>query len=270
MRPIVAVLTDFGTRDSYAGALKGAVLAACPEASVVDISHDVARHDVTEASWVLFTCYQAFPAGTVFLVVIDPGVGSSRRALAIQAGGYSFVGPDNGVLGLICGDSGSADVHEITNRGLFRYDVSATFHGRDVFAPVAGLLARGISLDEVGPAISDPVGAALATAKNLGSGAWEAEVVHVDIYGNMTTAFTRHDVAQILDVVGGDMSQIVAVVGELVVPLIDHYSEVSEGEPCALLGSSGRVELAVNRGSAAEELRGGTGTKVVLRPVSAA
>jgi S-adenosylmethionine hydrolase len=270
MRPIVALITDFGERDAYAGALRGAVLSACREATVVDVTHQVPRHDVSEASWTLLRAFRAFPAGAVFVVVVDPGVGSSRRALAAEAGGYRFVGPDNGVLGLVLGEHRDARVHEITNRGLFRHEVSATFHGRDIFGPVAGLLAQGSPLEEVGAAVADPMRDALPRPRDLGGGSWEAQVVHVDDFGNMTTGFTRGDLDAVLAPVGGDLTEVVAVVGEVVLPLVHTYAEISEGEPCALLGSGGRLEIAVNRGDASRALGAGRGARVVLRPAVAA
>ena len=270
MRPIVAVITDFGGRDHYAGALKGAVLAACPEASVVDLSHEIPRHDVGEASWTLLAAYRAFPAGAVFLVAVETEAAGDRPGLAVEAGGYRFAAPDNGALGLVIGEHPDARVHAITNRGLFRHEVSATFRGRDVLAPVAGRLASGAPLEEVGPAVGEAKGSRLPEPRELGGGCWEAEVVHVDRFGNLTTSFSRRDLEAILAGVGGDMTEVVAVVGEVVLPFVNSYSEISEGELCALLGSSGRVEVAVARGDAAETLSAGRGTRVRLRPASVA
>jgi len=264
MRPIVALLTDFGNRDHYAGAVKGAVLAACPDAAVVDVTHEIPPHDVAEAAWTLLAAVGSFPAGSVFLAVVDPDVGSARRAVAADAGGYRFVGPDNGVLGLVLAQHAGARVHEITNRALFRHEVSETFHGRDVFAPVAGRLAAGAPLDEVGPPISDPVRRELPLPRQL-EDAWEAEVVHVDRFGNLTTSFARADVDAILAGVGGDTTDVVALVGGVVMPLVRTYAEVTEGEPCALIGSSGRLEVAVSRGDAAVTLGAGLGEVVRLR-----
>ena len=133
MRPIVALLTDFGSQDHYAGAVKGAILSVCREAMVVDIAHDLPPHDVHEAAFALFAAHGGFPAGTVFVAVVDPGVGSDRRAVAVEAGGYRFVGPDNGIFTLILAEHADARVHQLTNAGLFRLEVSPTFHARDVF-----------------------------------------------------------------------------------------------------------------------------------------
>lgn len=267
MRPIVALLTDFGARDFYAGAMRGAVLAACRDAAVVDVTHEIPPHDVAEGAWTLRAAVDAFPPGAVFAAVVDPDVGTGQRALAVEAGGHRLVGPDNGVLGLVLAEHRDVRVHAITNRGLFRHEVSDTFHGRDVYAPVAGRLAAGADLDEVGPPVEDPVLHEIPPPRQQGE-TWEAEVVHVDRFGNLLSSFARRDVDAILAGVGGDTTELVALVGGVVMPLVRTYAEVSEGEPCALMGSSGRLEVAVSRGSAAAVLGAGRGETVRLRRAS--
>jgi len=149
-RPTVALLTDFGTRDHYAGALKGVVLSVCPDATLVDIGHDIPAHDVIAGAFELAACYRYFPAGTIFLVVVDPGVGSSRRGIAADIGDYRFVAPDNGVLSAVFLESPPKKVVELTERKYARPTVSRTFEGRDRFAPAAGFLARGVALVSLG------------------------------------------------------------------------------------------------------------------------
>jgi len=268
MRPIVALLTDFGSQDHYAGAVRGAVLAACREATIVDVTHDLPPHDVAAAAFSLAAARGAFPAETTFLAVVDPGVGSTRRALALEAGGQRFVGPDNGIFTLILADRPPAQVHEITNAALFRPDLSATFHARDVFGPVAGRLAGGMALEEVGPPLSDPLRLPVERARPVGPAEWEANVLHIDRFGNLTTTFTRQDLDGALAAVEGDPTELVVVVEGMVLPLVRTYSDVSEGEPCALLGSSGRLEVAVNRGNAARQLGAGHGAPVRVRKAS--
>jgi S-adenosylmethionine hydrolase len=268
-RPIVALLTDFGGQDHYAGAVRGAVLAACPEATLVDIAHDLEAHDVLGGAYALCAAYPAFPAGAVFVAVVDPGVGSARRGLAVEAGGYRFVGPDNGILSLMLAEQPGARVHELTNRGLFRYEVAATFHARDVFAPVAGHLAQGSPLELVGPPVSDPVRLELEAVGRPAAGEWLTRVLHVDRFGNLTTHLDRRAMDEILAEVGGDATRLVALVEGAVVPFVHTYSDVPEGEACALLGGSGRLEIAVHRGSAARVLGAGKGAPVRLRSVSA-
>jgi S-adenosylmethionine hydrolase len=268
MRPIVALLTDFGTQDHYVGAVRGAVLAACREASVVDLTHELPPHDVMAAAFSLAAARGAFPAGTTFLAVVDPGVGSARRALALDAGGQRFVGPDNGIFTFVLAEQ-PARVHEITNEGLFRPHVSATFHARDIFGPVAGRLAAGMELEEVGPPLSDPVRLALERAREVGEGEWEASVLHVDRFGNLITNFTQEDLDGALAAVHGDPTDLVVVVEGMVLPLVRTYSDVCEGEACAVPGSSGRLEVSVNRGSAARMLGAARGAPVRVRSVSA-
>jgi S-adenosylmethionine hydrolase len=251
MRPIVALLSDFGTRDHYAGAMKGAVLCACPDASVVDVAHDLPPHDVATAAYALASAYRAFPGSTVFLAVVDPGVGSLRRILAAEAGGYRFVAPDNGLLTAVLSRHADARIHVVTNAALFRHEVSGTFEGRDVMAPVAGRLAGGMPLGDVGPEADAPVLLDLARARELSAHQWEATVVNVDRFGNLTTSLTGGELMAILDAVGGDPTEILVDAGGQALPLVRTYSDVSEGEPCALLGSSDRLEIAVHRGDAA-------------------
>jgi S-adenosylmethionine hydrolase len=264
-RPLVALLTDFGSRDHYAGAVRGAVLAACPEATVVDITHELPRHDVSAGAFSLAAAYRAFPAGAVFLAVVDPGVGSARRALALEAGGYRFVGPDNGIFTLILAEHPGARVREITNPRLVRRDVSNTFHARDVFAPVAANLARGAALSVVGPPVRDPVVLAQEAVRRVGKSEWEAAVVDVDGFGNLTTNLSGTELDAILKTLDDDPTRLVVVVEGVVLPLVRTYADVAEGEPCALMGSSGRLEIAVHRDSAARLLGAPRGAPVRLR-----
>ncbi len=269
MRPIVALLTDFGSQDHYAGAVKGAVLSACREATVVDIAHDLPPHDVETGAYALLAAHRAFPAGTVFLAVVDPGVGSQRRGIALEAGGYFFVGPDNGLFTHVLAEHKGARVHALTNAGLFRHEVSPVFHGRDVFAPVAGQLAGGLALETVGPAVDDPVLLPAASIRRLHEREWEATVIHVDRFGNLTTSMTRCDLEGILATVDADPTQVVLMVEGVVLPLVRTYADLPEGEGCGLLGSSGRLEVAINLGNAARRLGAQRGTAVRLRAVPA-
>jgi S-adenosylmethionine hydrolase len=265
MRAVVALLTDYGTQDHYVGAVKGAILAADPDASVVDIVHDLPPHDIQVAAFALDASYRAFPAGSVFLAVVDPGVGSERRALALEAGGYRFVGPDNGLFTLVLAEHADARVHEITNAGLFRHEVSPTFHGRDVFAPVAGRLAGGMALAEVGPKVADPVLFAVEGCHAVGKDAWESPVIHVDRFGNLVTAFSALDLEEILAGVGGDPNQVLVTVEGIAMPLVQTFADVAEGEPCAYFGSSRRLEIALNRGNASRVLGAARGAPVRIR-----
>jgi hypothetical protein len=266
MPTIVALLSDFGTQDHYVGAMKGAVLSVCPDAQLVDVVHDLVPHDVEAGSFVLASSVEAFPTGTVFLAVVDPGVGTARRALAVEKDGRRFVAPDNGLLTHVLAGAGEARVHAITNAGLFRYQVSPTFHGRDVFGPVAGHLARGMAIEEVGPPAADPILLPVTPMRVRGDDEWEGEIIHVDRFGNLTTNVLEADLRQILSRFGGDPTAVVVVVEGAVLPLVATYGDVSEGEPCALVGSSHRLEIAIHGGNASRLLGAARGASVRIRP----
>jgi S-adenosyl-L-methionine hydrolase (adenosine-forming) len=265
MRPIVALLSDFGSQDHYVGAMKGAVLSVCPEAQLVDVVHDLPAHDVEAGSFTLAAAVDAFPPGTVFLAVVDPGVGTSRRGLAVQTRAHRFVAPDNGLLTLVLADHPSAAVHAITNAGLFRFEVSATFHGRDVFGPVAGHLARGMPIEEVGPVAKDPHRLPLPEVRRRGEHEWEGEVVHVDRFGNLTTNVSARDLEGILSHFDSDPTEVVVVVEGAILPLVRTYADVVEGEAGALLGSSRRLEVAIHGGNASRILGAARGAAVRIR-----
>jgi S-adenosylmethionine hydrolase len=260
--PVVALLSDFGSADHYVGAMKGAVLAACPGATLVDVVHDLPAHDVMAGALALESVYRVFPGGTVFLAVVDPGVGSVRRGLAAAAGGYQFVGPDNGILSLVLAAHEGHDVRALTNAGLFRFEVSPVFHGRDVFAPVAGHLARGMALEEVGPTVLDAKALKVPPVSRRAPVEWEAVVLHVDRFGNLTTNVTESDLTAMGDLWPRGLSEMQVSVEGVVLPFARTYSDVALGEPCAVLGSSGRLEIAINQGSASRELGAWIGAPV--------
>lgn len=261
MAPVVALLTDFGLRDPYVGAMKGAILSVCPEATLVDVLHEVAAHDVFAGALALDATYRHFPDGTVFVAVVDPGVGSERRPLAVGAGRWVFVGPDNGLMTLVLDAHPSARVRLLANPLLYREPLSPVFHGRDLFGPAAGRLAAGLPLDDVGPLVADPVRLALP-AKVRTEGGWEGAVIHVDRFGNLTTNLLASDLG---DLAGRGLEGLEVSLGGRRLPLVRIYSEVEAGEACALVGSSGRLEIAVNRGRADALPRAGPGTPVRVR-----
>jgi hypothetical protein len=261
-RPVVAFLSDFGTRDHYAGTLKAVVLSVCPDATLVDIGHDLPAHDVVAGALELAACYRYFPPGTVFLVVVDPGVGSSRRGIAAECGDYKFVAPDNGVLSAVFRESPPKKVVELTERKYARPTVSRTFEGRDRFAPAAGWLAKGIALVSLGRSIANfqtidlprPVVAARAIT---------GEVVRVDRFGNLITNIDRRTLDQFS---GGGAIAVTA--GDREVPrIVATYAEAPAGELCALFGSTDHLEIAVNGGDAAHGLGLGRGARVQVRLV---
>lgn len=259
-RPLIALLTDFGTRDHYAGAMKAVILCVCPDVTLVDIGHDLPPHDVMAGALELAACYRYFPPSTIFLVVVDPGVGSSRRAIAAEAGDYRFVAPDNGVLTLVLRETPPKRVVELTDRKYARATVSRTFEGRDRFAPAAGWLAKGINLTSMGRPVVD-YRQLDVPAPRLSPDGIDGDVVRVDRFGNLITnidrkTFERFATHGTVAIVAG---------GAAIARLVDTYDEAVAAEPCALFGSTDHLEIAVNGASAADALRLSRGAVVRLR-----
>ena len=256
-RPVIALLTDFGTRDHYAGTMKGVVLGICPDAALVDITHDIPPHDVLAGSLELAAAYKYFPAGTIFLVVVDPGVGSARRPLAAEAGPFRFVGPDNGVLTLAFRETAPKRVVELTERRFARPTVSRTFEGRDRFAPAAAWLAKGTDMAALGRtvtswqtvAVPEPV---LAETEIVG------EVLRVDRFGNLVTNVDRRTFERFA--ASGHIA--ITAGAEAVSKVVATYADAKVDAVCALFGSSDHLEVAVNGGNAAERLGLGRGAQV--------
>jgi hypothetical protein len=259
-RPTVAFLSDFGTRDHYAGTLKAVVLSVCPDATLVDIGHEIPAHDVLAGALELAACYRYFPAGTVFLVVVDPGVGSSRRGIAAETGDYKFVAPDNGVLSAVFRDTPPKRVVELTERKYARPTVSRTFEGRDRFAPAAGWLAKGIALSSLGKSVTDFHVIDLP-CPTVTSDAVKGEVVRVDRFGNLITNIDRRTFEQLVN--GGTIS--VKAGTQDIGRVVATYAEAPAGELCALFGSTGHLEIAVNTGDAAALLKLSRGAPVTVR-----
>lgn len=257
-RPLIALLTDFGLRDHYVGTMKGVVLGICPEATLVDISHEVAPQDVRDGALELAAAYRYFPAGTIFLVVVDPGVGSTRRAVAAEAGDYRFVAPDNGVLSVVFDQAMPRLAVELTNRTYARPTISRTFEGRDRFAPAAAWLANGIPLASFGPEAGALVRLDVPRPRAIDGGI-DGEVLRVDRFGNLITNIDDATLA-------GISGALTVRVGSREIPrVVSTYADVHVGELCALVGSSDRLEIAVHGGSAAATLGIGRGAVVQLR-----
>lgn len=237
---IITLTTDFGTADGYVGAMKGVIARRAPAAVIVDVTHEVPRHDIAAGAYALATAAAEFPADTIHVAVIDPGVGTGRQGVAVAAAGQRFVGPDNGVFALVAPRPDAA--HEICDPRFRRAEPSDTFHGRDVFATAAAALATGLPVSAAGPAV-ELRGALLET---------ERAVIHVDRFGNLIT-----------DVPGAELSGFVKIrVGERAVAAARTYGDVAPGELLAYVGSAGTVEIAVREGSAAEQLGVGRGAPV--------
>jgi S-adenosyl-L-methionine hydrolase (adenosine-forming) len=235
-RPILAFLTDFGTRDPYVGAMKGAALCVCADAALVDLTHEIAPHDVAEAARHLAAAAPYFPADTAFVVVVDPGVGSARRALAARSGDRWFVGPDNGVLTPVL-DPG-ATVVEIAEPRYLRDTVSRTFEGRDRFAPAAAWLLRGVPLEALGPRADEPTRLDAPRPAIVGD-VLRGALVAADRFGNVATSIDR---ASLGAFAGG--APIRLTLGGRPLRLVDTYAEIGDGEVAALYGSAGMLEVA--------------------------
>ncbi len=255
MPRIITITTDFGDRDGYVAAMKGVILSAAPEARIVDISHHIAPFDVMEAAFVLRQAAPHYPKGSIHLVVVDPGVGSPRRCVALEAGGHMYVGPDNGLFSLLMNGETKPD-------GLVELDAagaSATFHGRDVFAPAAARLATGCHLEDVGTPIDalTPLHWAIPTEDDSGIRGW---IVHVDNFGNCITNVTRSVLERRQRSRG-----VKGYVGSAIVAGVQStYASVDKGEPLLLFGSDGYLEVAVNEGHAASLLNIRRGTPINL------
>ncbi len=233
---IITLTTDFGLADPYVGIMKGVILAIAPEARLIDLSHGVASHDVMEGAFVLSSAVRYFPAGTVHLGVVDPGVGSERRPIAASNGRHMFVGPDNGLFSLCLGDD--AELHHLQNEDFFLEPVSETFHGRDMFAPVAARLAMGAALEAVGPRVYDFL--------RLIPLSGPPTILHVDKFGNLVTSLRPEDLWP---------DSVARIAGHEVGTRRRAYSEGASGELFLINGSSGYVEISMNRTSAADHLK---------------
>ena len=254
-RPVIALLTDFGTRDHYAGTMKGVVLGICPDATLVDISHDVPPHDVLAGALELAAAYKYFPLGTIFLVVVDPGVGSARHGIAAESGDYKFVAPDNGVLTAVLDEHAPKKVVELSERRYARPTVSRTFEGRDRFAPAAAWLAKGIELTALGRPAGSIQRLDIPQPKVDGDRI-EGVVLRVDRFGNLITNIDR----KTFDKLSGPVD--VQVGTHVVAKVVSTYSEAGAGEVCALFGSTDHLEIAANGASASETLELGRGAAV--------
>ncbi len=259
-RPVIALLTDFGLRDHYVGSMKAAALSVCPEATLVDITHEIAPHDVLDGALQLAACYRIFPAGTVFVAVVDPGVGSARRGMAVEAGDYRFVAPDNGVLSGVLRETPAKRLVELTERRFFRPTVSRTFEGRDRFAPAAAWLLRGIELTALGRPLQNPHLLTLPQATVDVDGV-NGEIVRIDRFGNLVTSIDR----KTLERFASGQSFAIQAGGHPVARLVGTYAEIGEDEVCALFGSTDYLELAARSTRASDRLGLGPGAPVAIR-----
>jgi S-adenosylmethionine hydrolase len=261
-RSVIALLTDFGTRDHYVGTMKAVILGICPDATLVDITHDIPAHDVLAGALELAASYKYFPSGTIFLVVVDPGVGSARRGIAADTGEYRLVGPDNGVLTAVLKETPARRTVELTERRYARPTVSRTFEGRDRFAPAAAWLAKGIDLSALGRS-AGTVHQLAIPAPEVGEHQLTGQVLRIDRFGNLVTNIDRKQFDKFVQ--SGEVE--ITVAAHRIGRVVATYAEAAPNELCALFGSSDHLEVAINAGSAAEQLKLTRGAEVLIRRV---
>jgi S-adenosylmethionine hydrolase len=257
-RPIITLTTDFGTSDHFAGVLKGVILGICPDAAVVDISHEVRPFEISQGAFLIAQAYPYFPPKTVHVAIVDPGVGSARRPILVEAAGQYFIGPDNGVLAMVYTGIDHR-VREITNSKYFLHPVSRTFHGRDIFSPAAAWLASGVRPASIGKRIDDHLKIEFYKPQRTAKRIWTGTVLHVDRFGNLITNFHVEDFPDVRT-----RPFEMAIGPRKVHRLAINYTDSEPGEVFLIGGSSGYYELSTNQTSAAKLLGCGPGAPVDL------
>ncbi|MBZ0220804.1 MAG: S-adenosyl-l-methionine hydroxide adenosyltransferase family protein [Candidatus Methylomirabilis sp.] len=261
MERIITLTTDFGLKDPYQGAMKGAILSINPGVRIVDITHLVQPGNILEGAFVLLGASRYFPEKTIHVAVVDPGVGGDRKPILVETRRFFYIGPDNGLLSPSVREDGILRAVELTNRELFRDEVMSTFHGRDIFGPVAAHLSLGAKPEETGQALDKIL--ALDLPKTVPEkGGLRGEVVYIDSFGNLITNIRRED----LSALDGTAVE-VTVKNAALTGLKKTYAMVEKGAATALIGSTGYLEVAVNRGNAAEALGARVGDTVAVRAV---
>ncbi len=251
----IALLTDFGTKDYFVGAMKGAILSINENARIIDITHEIPSQDIKSASFTLRACYRDFPRRTIFVAVVDPGVGSDRRAILVETADYYFIAPDNDLLSFVFSEELNVRVFEITNENFFKHPVSRTFHGRDIFAPSAAHLSKGASPNEFGREIEDFVHLKENKPRKISETQIETEIIHADHFGNLITNLRSEDLP----------GNFTLEIGKTKIEKLQNFfAEAEAGEIFMFFGSAGFLEIAAFQNSAAKLLGVKTGEKVVL------
>lgn len=259
---LITLLTDFGTADYFVSAMKGVILSLNPSSRIVDITHDIPALDIEAAAFTLLAAHSSFPAKTIHVAVVDPGVGSARKAVLIEAAGQFFVGPDNGIFSYVCERAGGARFFELRNSAYFRPAVSKTFHGRDIFAPVAAAIASGIMPKKLGREIQDPVRLAPLRPAETKNGKLKARIIHIDRFGNCITNLTPQDLTAKMIADGAYL----AVNGTKIRSFRSFFSEQgARGKDLfGIWGSAGFLEIAATNRSAAKILKAKKGQSVIV------
>jgi S-adenosylmethionine hydrolase len=262
-RPIITLTTDFGLNDHFVGTIKGVILDIIPDVEIVDICHSVQAFDVFDGALTIAQAYSYFPTGTVHLVVIDPGVGTERRALVVTSDRHHFVAPDNGVLSLVYASEERLHVRHVTAEHYYRQPVSNTFHARDIFAPVAAYLAKRVDPDKFGHEISDFIRFNAPKPKPAEGNGLRGVVLKVDRFGNLITNITPQDAPALFAERPAPFR--IAVGKREITEMQTNYAQGAPGEVFGILGSMGYLEIAANRGSAAQIVGAGKGADVNLK-----
>ena len=259
-RPIVTLTTDFGTNDHFVGTMKGVILDLTPEAEIIDISHAVQAFDILDGALTIAQAYSYFPAATVHVIVVDPGVGTARRPIILTGDRHQFVAPDNGVLSMIYDREERLSVRHVTAEHYFLQPRSNTFHGRDIFAPIAAYLAKGVDPARFGNEVSDYVRFAAPRPKPIDERTLRGVVLKVDRFGNLVTNITPQDLPALFE--AKPQAFKITVGKGQATRMCASYAEGAPGEVFGILGSMGFLELAANRGSAYQLIGGGKGSEV--------
>jgi len=261
--PVITLLTDFGIEDEYAGVLKGVILSINPSATIVDITHQVAPQDVVNAAYLIESASRYFPPGTIHTVIVDPGVGSDRAIIALKRFGHIFLAPDNGVLSFVANREEIDMLIRVENRRFFLENIGNTFHGRDIFAPVAAHLSSGCELAVLGPSmdINDVVRLEMTEPAVGAKGDIVGSVVAIDRFGNLITNIDARSIRSLTATAADGAVEI--LIGEnRINGISDNYHSVEKGNPLAVIGSRGCVEIAVNCGDAAGRFKAGRGDRI--------
>ena len=253
----IALLTDFGYKDNFVGVMKAVIAVIAPKAVVIDLCHEIAVHDIRAGAFCLKTAYAYFPRGAIFVAVVDPGVGSGRSPMLIKTKNYCFIGPDNGVLSLAAGEAGVIDCMRLDKKKFHLASVSQTFHGRDIFAPVAAHIARGVSYQKCGTRVSGYKKITLPPPAKSASGL-KAEIISVDRFGNLITNIERRYAAQL-------KSPLFVLRGRKIRGIKTSYAQARANEPLAMWGSSSFLEIAVNGSSAQKKFKAKIGDKLLIK-----
>jgi len=259
---VITLLTDFGALDYFVSSMKGVTLSLNPHARIVDITHEIPFQDIESGAFTLLATSGSFPAGTIHVAVVDPGVGSSRRAIMVQAARQFFVGPDNGIFSYICDLQPDHRVFHLTNEKYFRKPVSATFHGRDIFAPVAAALSLGVNPKELGTEIKNPVRLQPLAAGKFENGKLKARIIHVDRFGNCITNVTQNRLSAEMIEAGAQL-----VVNGTTIRSFRQFFAEETSDPdklFAIWGSAGFLEIAATNRSAAQLLKARRGQEVTV------